>query len=178
MAVAPIGDGYYDVVTEENHVYTVNLPGGTCTCPDSRLRGARCKHVRRVAIDVSEGRVPQPGQRRADCADCGRPFFVAEDQEDPVYCAQCTLQPGEYVIDRETGDLVVVVRTTDRRAGEVTVPGTDHSIAEHPTNGGYGPDEPLVEVLYPLPVGVEPDEIRARHLKRYSFPRRRLTRRP
>lgn len=178
MAVVPVGDGYYDVVTEEDHVYTVSLPAGRCTCPDSRIRGARCKHLRRAAMDVSAGRVPPPGRREAECAECDRSFFAEEDAPDPVYCAECTLRTGEAVIDRETGDLVIVVRSTDRRAEEVPVPGTDHAVADHPTNEGYDPGEPVVEAVYPLPAGIEPDDVAARHLRRYSFPRRRLTRRP
>lgn len=178
MAVAAIGDGYYDVVTHDDHVYTVNLPAERCTCPDSRIRGAKCKHVRRVELDVAEGRLPPPGERAADCNECGRRFFVDEDEGDPVYCASCTLQPAEPVVDRESGDLVFVVRSTDRRADEVPVPGTDHTVAEYPGNERYDPAEPVVEAVYPLPAGLEPDEVAARHLKRYSFPRRRLTRRP
>lgn len=178
MAVSPVGDGYYDVVTEDDHVYTVNLPAERCTCPDSRIRGAKCKHVRRVELDVAEGRLAPPGERTALCAECGRRFFVDEDEPDPVYCAADTLQPAEPVVDRETGDAVFVVRSTDRRAGEVPVPGSDHTVADHPTNERYDPNEPVVEVVYPLPADLDPDAVSAYRLRRYSFPRRRLTRRP
>jgi hypothetical protein len=177
MAVVPVGDDRYDVVTAEDRVYTVDLPAGTCTCPDSRIRGARCKHVRRVAADVAADRVPAPGEREATCADCGRGFFVDEGEPDPVYCSSCTLQPGETVVDRERGDLVVVVRSTDRRAEAVPVPAAGESVADYRGNEAYARTEPVVEVLYPIPAYLEPDEIEARHLKRYAFPRGRLERR-
>ncbi|MFC7044231.1 SWIM zinc finger family protein [Halobacteriaceae archaeon GCM10025711] len=176
MAVLPLGGGSYDVVTAENHVYTVDLPAGRCTCPDRRIRGARCKHLRRVDFEVWEGNVPAPGERATTCEACEASLFVPEDDPDPIYCPACTLRTGEAVVDRETGDLVVVVRSTNRRADGVPVPGTDHSIADHPTNEDYDPAEPLVDVVYPLPRGLTPEQVAARHLKRYSFPRARLER--
>lgn len=177
MAVAPLGGGRYDVVTHDDHVYTVSLPASTCTCPDFQHRNARCKHLRRVAIDVTEGRTPPPRKREATCASCGEAFFAPEYEVDPVYCASCTLEPGETVLDRETGDLVVVVRSTRARADEVAIPESGFTIAEYPTNEGYDPADPVVEVLYPLPANVAPDDVEPRHLKRYSFPRGRLARR-
>lgn len=178
MAVSPVGEGYYDVVTDDDSVYTVSLPEGRCTCPDSRIRGATCKHVRRVEMDVAAARVPPPDRREATCAECSSRFFADEDEPDPVYCASCRLRPGEPVIDREGGDLVFVVRSTDRRADEVPVPGTDHAVADHPTNEGYDRNEPVVEAVYPLPADLDPDDLSARRLRSYSFPRRRLTRPP
>jgi hypothetical protein len=177
MAVVAVGDGSYDVISEDDHVYTVDLGDGTCTCPDYRIRGARCKHLRRVAIDVTEGRAPPPGMRDATCSDCGREFFVAESTADPVYCEDCTLRPGEAVADRESDDLVVVARTTNRRADCTPIHGTEYTVASYPGNADYDPADQVVEVLYPLPSGIDPDDIQPRHLRTYSFPRGRLERR-
>ncbi|MFB6135150.1 MAG: SWIM zinc finger family protein [Halobacteriaceae archaeon] len=177
MAVVPVGDGCYDVVAADDRVYTVDLPADACTCPDHRHRGVRCKHLRRVALDVVEGRVPAPGERAATCAACGAAFFAPEETTDPAYCAACTLRPGEAVVDRDREDLVVVVRTTDRRAAETPIPGTGYTVADYPANRAYDADDAVVEVLYPLPADLDPDDVEPRHLKTYSFPRGRLERR-
>jgi hypothetical protein len=178
MAVIPLGNGEYDVVTGDDRrtVYTVSLPARECTCPDSRLRDARCKHLRRVAIEITEGRVPAPGQRTAVCDGCGERLFAAADAPDPVYCRGCTLRPGETVLDRATDDLLVVVRTTDRRANAVSIPGTEYTVATYPGNDGYDPDDRVVEVVYPLPSDADPDDVAERPPRRYSFPRGRLRR--
>lgn len=176
MAVVPIGGGCYDVVSGADQVYTVDLVDGRCTCADYRYRRARCKHLRRVAIDVTERRVPAPGQRAATCGDCGRRVFVEETRPDPVYCEDCDLVTGDFVRDREAGTLLVVVRPTTRRADEVSVPGREQTVAEYAGNEAYDPADPVVEVVYPLPAGLDPDELRDHHLRRYSFPRGRLER--
>lgn len=175
MAVVPVGDGSYDVVTEGDRVYTVDLPERRCTCPDARIRGARCKHLRRVAIDVTEGRVPAPGERAARCRVCGRAVHVPEDDDDPVYCDDDTLRPGEYAVDREHGTLVVVARTTDRRADEVDL-GDGHTVASYPGNEASPDRDAVVEVCYPLPAGLDAEAVQARTVRRYSFPRSRLRR--
>ena len=46
-------DGKYTVFSESGNTYTVNLPDGTCTCPDGQ-RGAWCKHAHRAAFVTSE----------------------------------------------------------------------------------------------------------------------------
>ncbi|MFB6218496.1 MAG: SWIM zinc finger family protein [Halobacteriaceae archaeon] len=175
MGVAPLGGGEYDVVTgdDERQVYTVDLPAGRCTCPDARLRGARCKHLRRVAIEVTEGRVPAPGERAARCGACGRPLHAGAEEPDPVYCGACTLRPGETVVDRETEDLLVVVETTDSRARGTPVRGTGYTVATYPGNRGYAPDDRVIEAIYPQPAGTDPREDPPRA---YSFPRGRLRR--
>jgi len=173
MAVVPLGGGRYDVVVRGGAAYTVDLPAGSCTCPDHTYRGSRCKHLRRVAIDVTEGRIPAPNERDADCAACGDPLFVDAAEPDPVYCETCTLQPGTFVRDRERGDLLVVVETTRRRARDVRV--GDHTVADYPTNEGYDPDDVVVDVVYPLR-GVTAERLRERPVRAYAFPRGRLVR--
>lgn len=176
IRVTPIGGGIYEVSTPSGHEYTVDLEEGRCTCPDHQFRGVRCKHLRRVAIEVTAGRTPAPGQREASCADCGRQFFAPEDSPDPVYCNRCTLQTGETVVDRETDSLLVVVESTDDRADEVRIPERGWSVADHFSNQRYDPQDVVVDVLYPLRRGVSPDDISPQDLKRYSFPRGRLRR--
>ncbi|GAA0650519.1 SWIM zinc finger family protein [Salarchaeum japonicum] len=174
MAVTPLGGGRYEVVTEYDTVYTVHLPESRCTCPDYRHRRARCKHLRRVAIDVTAGRVPAPGQREAACADCERPVYVAADEPSPVYCDSCTLDTGRFVRDRERGDLLVVARTTRDRANTVEVPGWNTTVADYPTNRGYPETDVVVDVLYPIGRDLTPDDLAPTDLKRYAFPRSRL----
>jgi hypothetical protein len=178
MAVLALGGGEYDVVTagDRRAVYTVDLPSGSCTCMDYRVRGARCKHLRRVAIDVAAGRVPGPGERVAACGACGARLHVAADAADPVYCRHCTLSPGEFVLDRETDDLLVVVRTTDRSAGETLIEGTGHTVASYPGNEAYGTADRVVEAVYPPPASADADAVARRPPRRYSFPRGRLRR--
>ena len=176
MAVTPLGGGVYEVDSESGHTYFVDLPGSRCTCPDHMYRGARCKHLRRVAIEVDEGRVPPPGKMAVDCAVCDTTLFVDERDDGPYCCEHCELSPGETVVDAESDDLLVVVRTTDRRADEVQVPGHDCTVAAYPKNERYPGDDPVVEALYPLPSGMESDDVRPYHLRPYSFPISRLER--
>ena len=42
------------------------------------MRGVRCKHLRRVAIEINEGRVPPPGKEAVECARCQSVIFVDE----------------------------------------------------------------------------------------------------
>ncbi|WP_433626261.1 SWIM zinc finger family protein [Halomicrococcus sp. NG-SE-24] len=177
MAVAPLGGGLYEVESQSNETYFVDLPGGRCTCPDHMFRGVRCKHVRRVAIEINEGRVPPPGEKAAECTSCGTTVFVDENADGVHLCEHCDLPTGTPVVDRESGDLLVVVEVTDRRADEVDVPDRDCTVAEYPNNVDYPDDDPVVELLYPLPNDLGPGEIQPRHLRRYSFPLSRLERR-
>lgn len=177
MAVAPLGGGLYEVSSQSGNTYTVDLPGGRCTCPDHMMRGVRCKHIRRVAMEINEGRVPPPGKEVAECTSCGDTVFVDENAPGPHLCADCEIRPGDPVVDRETGDLLVAVNVTDRRANEVQIPDRDCTVADYPTNADYDPRDPVVEVLYPLPAGVGPDDVKPHHMRRYSFPLSRLERR-
>jgi hypothetical protein len=177
MAVRPLDGARYAVDSGSGATYVVDLGERTCTCPDHAIRGARCKHLRRVAVEVTRGRAPPPGHERDRCASCDRPAFVPEDA--PSLCRDCRLDPGDPVRDRETGDLLIVDRVTTDRADEVTVAEHDagsgdagaHTVAEHPTNRQYAPGDIVIEAIYPFsaPAGEEP--------KRYAFPRRRLVRR-
>ncbi|WP_435078699.1 SWIM zinc finger family protein [Halococcus sp. AFM35] len=45
--------GEYTVFSGSGNTYTVNLPAGTCTCPDGQ-RGAWCKHAHRAAFVTGE----------------------------------------------------------------------------------------------------------------------------
>jgi hypothetical protein len=177
MAVTPLGGGVYEVRSQSGHTYSVDLPGGRCTCPDHNFRGVRCKHLRRVAMEVTEGLVPPPGQQAVACANCGAETFVDETSAGPHLCEACELEPGEPVVDKETGDLLIVVRTTTRRADEVTIPAADTTVADYSTNEGYRPDDVVVEAMYPVPAGLASDDLKPHHLRRYSFPRGRLARR-
>lgn len=173
MAVVPVGAGRYDVVTAESRVYTVDLPDGSCTCPDHQHRDARCKHVRRVAMEVTAGRVPAPGERAVDCAVCGRQTFVDEDAGAPQFCDSHALEPGTVASDVETGTRVLVVAVSDRPADAVAVPGRDHSVAAHPTNRAYPDDDPVVAAVYP-PLEVTDSGPVPGSLRVYSFPASRL----
>jgi len=169
MAVEPLGSGRYRVESESGNTYTVDLTTADCTCPDHGYRGERCKHLRRVAIEVTEGEVPPPGKREGTCAACGRDAFVPEDGTPPL-CGSCHLDPGDVVTDRETGDVLVVARVTDRPADVVTVEDAGCTIAEYPTNEGYPADDLVVEVVYPF----SHPERSFEDLPRYSFPHSRL----
>ena len=170
MAVAPLGDGRYAVESQSGNTYVVDLPAGECTCPDHTIRGERCKHLRRVAIEVNRGRIAPPGRRRGTCEACGRGAFLPE--AGPPLCDACRLEPGDLATDRETGDTVLVARVTDARADEVAV-GDGGTVADYPTNEGYPADDLVVEAVYPF----SRPEIDLADLPRYSFPLSRLARR-
>jgi hypothetical protein len=176
MHVAATGSGRYEVETASGNAYEVDLDAGRCACPDHQFRGVRCKHLRRVAMEVTAGRVPAPGKRAAACAACTGEVFVPEDESSPVYCGDCTLAPGEYAVDRESGDLVVVVETTGDRADETEIPSRGWTVADHHSNEGYDPRDVVVDVLYPLARDATPESIEARPPRRYAFPRGRLRR--
>jgi hypothetical protein len=168
MAVRPLGRGRYAVDSQSGATYVVDLPASDCSCPDHEIRGERCKHLRRVAIEVNRGLVPPPGKLDGICRACGRPRFVTERV--PHLCAECNLEVGQFARDRETGDLVVVARVTDRPADRTRIESADCTVAEYPKNEGYPPEDPVVEVVYPSALPhTSFDE-----LQRYSFPLSRL----
>ena len=136
MAVSPLEDAAYEVESESGATYVVDLVDRSCSCPDHRIRGETCKHMRRVAIEVSTRRVPPPGERRANCAACGVETFVSEadhreasdgsgesasSEADPALCDTCRFEPGDVVRDRETDRR----EASDRASGETASSGTD-----------------------------------------------------
>ncbi len=169
MAVRPLGSGRYAVESHTDRTYLVDLPAGDCSCPDHEIRDERCKHLRRVAIEVTERRVPPPGHRRATCTVCRRSSFVPESGL-PI-CSDCRLERGDIATDRETGETVAVYRTTDETADERFIEAAGCTVADYPKNDGYPPSDPVVEVVYPFSGAVDAglDE-----RPRYAFPRSRL----
>lgn len=169
MTVRPLRDGRY-VVETEGGVYVVDLDTVDCTCPDHSIRGARCKHIRRVATDVTAGRVPAPDHRAAACAVCGRRLHVGIHEDGPHLCGRHSHRPGDVVRDREDGSLLAVVAATGDRADDHE---TDdgRTVAEYPSNTEYGDHEPVFEAVY---LGsIRPES--AGSVKRYAFPASRLT---
>lgn len=173
MSVLPLGDGLYEVESASDHTYLVDLESGRCTCPDHVFRDVRCKHVRRVAIEITEGRTPPPGKLSIPCHDCADPVFVDEDEPEPIYCSRHRIRPGDAVTDRETGDRLTVVDVSDLRADAVTIREAGSTVAEYGTNDRYEPDVPVVGAVYPH-ASVKPNGVVPRSLKVYTFPRTRL----
>ncbi|WP_239639123.1 SWIM zinc finger family protein [Halorubrum aidingense] len=171
MTVRTLRDGRY-VVETEGGTYVVALDDGTCTCPDHAIRGARCKHLRRVAMEVAAGAVPAPDERVAVCAVCGGEAFVPHDAEGPQLCARHGFEPGVLVHDRETGERLLVVAVTDQRADAYRTE-EGRTVADYATNAEYGAHEPVVEVVYVD--SLRPDR-EVGDAKRYGFPASRLTR--
>ena len=170
MAVAHLGGPDYAVDSQSGATYVVDAVEGTCTCPDASIRGETCKHQRRVAIEITGRRVPAPGHRRDDCAACGAETFVPEASAPPALCRACHIDPGDVVLDRETGDRLVVARVTDCRADEREIATAETTVADYPTNEGYPSDDIVVEVRYLT------DAVTGRAERTYSFPRSRLQR--
>ena len=171
MTVRPLGGGTYDVAAGEE--YTVDLPGGRCTCPDHRYRGTWCKHLRRVAHEVAAGRAPRPGVGPVDCAVCGRETLAEEPVVPPHYCERCDHAPGDAVVDSETGDRLLVAAAPRGRADETAIPGTEYTVASYPGNEAYPADDAVVEVLYPFG-GPADANLPARTRRTYRFPASRV----
>jgi len=167
MAVRHLGGPEYAVDSESGATYVVDAEAGTCTCPDATIRAATCKHQRRVAIEITSRRVPPPGHRQTACDACGTETVVPEDDPPPALCETCHLDPGEVVLDRETGDRLVVAAVTDRRADEVEIAATGTTVADYPTNDGYPTDDLVVSVSYLTDAATGTD-------RTYSFPLSRL----
>jgi hypothetical protein len=174
MTVQAVGGGTYLVDGQSGNRYTVDLPGGRCTCPDHRYRGVWCKHLRRVAREVATGTVLRPGLSRVDCDVCGREFVAEEPVRSPSICERCDHDPGDFVVDRTSGDLLVVARGPEGRADETEIPGRDVTVADYPGNEDFPDDDPVVEVMYPLPSNLDRENVKPHHLRRYAFPASRL----
>lgn len=173
MSVLSLGDGLYEVESASDHTYLVDLEAGRCTCPDHVFREARCKHIRRVAIEITEGRTPPPGEVAVDCRDCGETIFVDEDEPAPFYCDEHAIYAGDTVVDRETGDRLTVVDVSELRADAVEIGAADTTVADYETNADYDPDVPVVGAIYPHAT-VAPNGVVPSSLKVYVFPRTRL----
>ena len=164
MAVHPLGETYA-VDSQSGSRYVVDPAAGRCNCPDARMRGETCKHLRRVALDITAGRVPSPGERPT-CRACDTGTSPTADP--PVLCDACELEPGDIVLDRESGDRLVVVRVSPRRADTVEITATNTTVAAHPSNKGYPAGDPVVEVVYAADIARRDDP------RRYAFPLTRL----
>ena len=144
MTVWPLRDGRYLVDTGGGS-YVVDAARAVCGCPDSALRGARCKHVRRVALEIAAGFVPAPDRDKRVCAVCGGAAFVGRDARGPALCARH--DPGTVVADRETGKRLVIVGLTGERADEART-SEGRVVADYDTNTAYGRHEPAVAARY------------------------------
>lgn len=173
MAVRPLRSGRYAVSTDGG-TYVVALEAQTCTCPDHQIRDARCKHRRRVAIEITEHRVPSPDQRTGICSVCGDPTFVPVSATGPQLCKGHTPAPGDLVRDRESGKLLIVTGLTSDRADERIVQKRDQSVADFASNANYGDHETVVEAVY-VPAGLPVDgTLDLSQRRRYGFPASRL----
>ncbi|WP_324665936.1 SWIM zinc finger family protein [Haloarcula sediminis] len=170
MLVDRRDDDTYAVTTESGHTYRVDLREHSCSCPDHRIRGERCKHLRRVAIEITARSVAPPGRQRARCDVCGRVTFVSEAEVPPHRCRRCGLVPGDIVLDRETGKRLVVARVIDERADERVIEATGETVAEYERNDGYPADDRVVAATYLR------DARGSNPARRYAFPRSRLDR--
>lgn len=133
----------YVVVSESGAEYLVDLREGTCTCPDYRYRGGRCKHVRRVEFATGareiprwvDGVDPDLGRHLHDPAD-GGPRFVTE------FPVGSVVRDCRHV---ERGGRMRVLRELDVRADEHEIrPG--RTVADY--NPGGDPADHVVEVAY------------------------------
>jgi len=174
MSVRSFGTNVYEVTGESGATYLVDLAASRCSCPDYRFRDARCKHLRRVAIEVTERRVPPPGHVARVCRECGDPAFVPNDATGPFYCEDHRIGPGDLVLDRETGDEILVVATADLPAHAVEVPDRNVSVADYETNAGYPDDDPVVAAVYAASVRMDEGGPHPQELRVYTFPRSRL----
>jgi hypothetical protein len=174
MAVRPLRDGRY-VVETEGGTYVVDLEADTCTCPDNAIREARCKHLRRVGLEVDAAEVPPPGERASACAVCGERVFVPMGAEGPQLCRRHALAPGDLASDRETGKPLLVVADTGERADEATT-AEGKVVADYETNADYGDHEPVFEAVYLDSFAPVTDLAAVEDEKRYGFPASRLLR--
>jgi hypothetical protein len=175
MTVLALGSGRYAVHSESGNDYLVDVHEGRCSCPDHAIRGARCKHLRRVAIEITAGAVAPPSHVASTCASCGGFALVPPGASEPHLCATHAFAVGDRVRDRETGEVVVVMAVSAERADAVTVPGRDVTVAEYETNAAYPASDPVVAAVYPS-VRVTGDGARPESLRVYSFPLSRLER--
>jgi hypothetical protein len=72
-------DGEYAVFSGSGNTYTVNLPEGTCTCPDGQ-RSAWCKHAHRAAFVTGE--IPAINGVHVEAADTPDDEADGEDDDE------------------------------------------------------------------------------------------------
>lgn len=133
-------DDRYVVVSESGATYVVDLGEGTCTCPDYRYRGGRCKHLRRV--EFATGKRPIPVGVDAVDPDLGR-HVGGPRWENPADA----FPVGAVVRDRhrERSGRMRVLRVLDERADEYEIdPG--RTVADY--NPGGDPADHVVEVVF------------------------------
>lgn len=175
MTVRDLGPELYEVEGESGETYLVAPLEGRCTCPDHVIRGARCKHLRRVGIEVAAGRVSPPLRVTEHCAICGDVLYVDPGTERPQYCSDHSLSPGDRAVDRETGDRLFVVAVSDRRADEVHIEAADCTVAGYDRNEAYDPADRVIAAVYDS-VHVDDQGPFPESLRVYSFPHGRLLR--
>lgn len=176
MDVFPLRDGSYLLETDGGR-YVVNTVTGRCECPDFRIRGIQCKHLRRARLEISRGTVPGPRERSKPCGVCGRSVFVSGDQTGPYLCSRHHLDPGTFVADRESGSRLVVTSVTNERADEYLT-STGDAVNDYDTNAAYGCHEPVVKAVYLEDSLAEAGVVDVSDRKRYAFPASRLKRIP
>ena len=165
MTIRPLGANRY-IVETEGGTYVVDTDEGSCTCPDAAIRGVRCKHQWRVTIDERTGAI---GTDDRVCGVCGEPLSASNPT---LLCPQHRPERGEFVRDRETGGIAIVIAVTPFLAEEYTTP-TGEPIATYPSNANYGDHEPVVLASYTGSIG--PDTS-VEDAPRYAFPASRLVR--
>jgi hypothetical protein len=175
MAVYALRDDDQYLVDTDGGTYVVDLESDTCTCPDHAIRGNRCKHLRRVDMEVGVGRVPAPGERVAACAVCGGGVYVSARETGAFLCGDHHPTTGLFVRNRETDKLLVVTGVTTTRADEYRTT-EDRLISEYETNADYGDHEPVVEAVYAGNAVGSPGPLGVSGRRTYGFPASRLRR--
>lgn len=77
--------GIYSVRGESGNTYRVDVATGECSCPDHQQRGTeRCKHLRRVELEIRNRSVPTPDGRLPErpVADGGADFGGLEEPDE------------------------------------------------------------------------------------------------
>lgn len=174
MTIRTMRDGRF-VVETDGGTYVVDLEAASCTCPDASIRETQCKHLRRVRFDLDRGAIDPPASLELVCAVCGDRYDAADGGA--LLCSRHRPERGEFVRDRETGALCVVLGGTTVRAdeyypietgsperpreteeqrssqnaetdtGKRRSPG-DRTVSEYPTNEAYGDHEPVILAAY------------------------------
>lgn len=68
MDILFVGIGRYVVHSESGNRYEIDTFENSCTCPDWQKPStpSRCKHIRRVELEIDAGTVPRPDGRLAE----------------------------------------------------------------------------------------------------------------